>query len=126
MRARPAELLGPDGKPIEKGTVPFIQWLPDGTSTGRSIERSPHIAKLAAKFLATGGRYAFVAGTDDKGEIKGELVAGYALDDSAKGEMLAIADEIVENGPAIGPAIDRLVAASVANMGKYTFTEAAE
>ena len=69
-RKRKAELLGPDGKPIEKGTVPFIQWLPDGSNIGRSIERSPHIAKLAAKFMAKGGRYAFVLRADGQGEFR--------------------------------------------------------
>ena len=122
MQAR-AQLLGPDGKPVQKADVFFIQWLPDGTSTGRTIERSPEIAALAKRFMDKGGRYAFVAGTDDKGQSKGELVAGFTLDDSAKGEMLAIADEAVANGPEIGNAIDRLVRASVANMGKYTLTD---
>ncbi len=119
-----AQLLDAAGVPIPaKAEVPFIQWLPDGTSTGRTIERSAEIAALAKRFMDKGGRYAFVAGTDDKGKPKGELVAGFTLDDSAKGEMLAIADEIVADGPGIGPAIDRLVRASVANMGKYTLTD---
>jgi len=121
---RRAQLLGPDGEPTpDKAEVPFIQWLPDGTSTGRTIERSAEIAALAKRFMDKGGRYAFVAGTDDNGESKGELVAGFTLDDSAKGEMLAIAEEVVSDGPGIGSAIDRLVRASVANMGKYTLTD---
>lgn len=116
-----AHILGPDGEPIPpKKEIPFIQWLPDGTSEGRTIERAPEIAALAAKFLAQGGRYACVLRVDGKSE----LVAGFTLDDSAKGEMLAVADETVPNGPEIGPAIDRLVRASVANMGKYIFAEA--
>ena len=94
-----------------------------GKSVGRTIERSPDIATLAKRFMDKGGRYAFVAGTDDKGEPKAELVAGFPLDDSTKGEMLAIAEEVVADGPEIGPAIDRLVRSSVANMGKYTLTD---
>lgn len=118
---KPIQLLDAEGNPILKAEVPFIQWLPDGTSTGRAIERSAEVAREAAKFMAKGGRYAFVLRADDQAE----LVAGFALDDSAKGEMLAIAEEVVPNGPEIGPAVDRLVAASVANMHKYVFTEPA-
>jgi hypothetical protein len=114
-------LLGPDGRPIHRAEVPFIQWLPDGTSTGRAIERSDMIAALAATFISKGGRYAMVWRVDNNAE----LVAGFVLDDSAKGEMLAIAEEVVPNGPEIGPAVDRLVLASVANLHKYTFTESA-
>lgn len=119
-RTRASQLLGPDGEPIQsKREIPFIQWQPDGTSIGRSIERSAEVADQAARFMEKGGRYACVLRVDGMAE----LVAGFTLDDSAKGEMLAIADETVPDGPEIGPAIDRLVAASVANMGKYTFTE---
>ena len=122
-----ARLLGPDGEPIPaKAEVPFIQWLPDGTSTGRTIERSVEIAALAKRFMDKGGRYACVYGFDKDGRQMAELVAGFTLDDSAKGEMLAIAEEIVADGPEIGPAIDRLVRASVANMGKYVLTDAAQ
>lgn len=111
-------LLGPDGEPIPpKLEVPFIQWQPDGTSVGRSIDRGPVVYAQAKRFMDTGGRYAFIIT-----EGKGELVAGYPLEDGEKGEMLAVADETVPDGPEIGAAIDRLVAASVANMGNYTFT----
>lgn len=117
-----AQLLGPDGNPIQpKQEIPFIQWLPDGKSTGRTIDRGSKVYADAAKFIARGGRYACVLYADGRAEI----VAGFALDDSAKGEMLAIADETVPDGPAIGPAIDRVVAASVARMDNYTLTSAA-
>lgn len=119
---RRAQLLGPDGEPIlPKQEVPFIQWLPDGSSTGRSIERSAEVASQAAKFLAKGGRYACVSRSDGMGE----MVAGFPLDDGAKGEMAVVAEEIVPDGPEIGPAIDRLVGNSVANMDRFTVTEAA-
>lgn len=112
-------LLGPDGEPIQGGDqVPFIQWLPDGKSEGRSIDRGAAVYTQAARFIAKGGRYAFVLRADDKAE----LVAGFFVDGGAKGEMAAIAEEIVPNGPEIGAAIDRLVAASVANMAQYTVT----
>lgn len=124
-QAHAKKVLGPDGKPIEKAEVPFIQWLPNGTSTGRTIERSIEVARQAKRFMDKGGRYACVYGFDNDGRRMAELVAGFTLDDSAKGEMLAIAEEVAPNGAEIGPAIDRLVAASVANMGKYTFTEEA-
>lgn len=118
-----AKLLDADGTPIPaKEAVPFIQWLPDGSSTGRAIERSAEVATQAAKFMDKGGRYSCVFRVDGMAE----LVAGFPMEDGEKGEMTAVADETVPDGPEIGPAIDRLVAASVANMDRYTVTEAAE
>lgn len=118
-----AQLLGPDGVPIlPKEEVPFIQWLPDGKSVGRSIKRSSEVAAQAARFMAKGGRYAFVA--FDGG--KAELVAGFPMEDGEKGEMTVVAAEILpSDGPLVEAAVDRLVAASVANMDKFTVTEAA-
>lgn len=117
-------LLGPDGEPASPpgGEVPFICWQPDGTSVGRSIDRGREVYAQAAKFMAKGGRYAYVIRLGGEAE----LVAGFPLDDGARGEMALVAEEIVQDGPEIGPAIDRLVAASVANMDRFTVvTEAA-
>lgn len=120
---RRAQLLGPDGTPIPpKQEVPFIQWLPEGKSIGRSIERDAKVCAKAKRFLAIGGRYAFVTAAD--GMV--ELVAGFPMEDAEKGEMTVAAVEIVPHGARLGPAIDRLVTASVANMDKFTFVEAAE
>lgn len=117
---RRAQLLGLDGEPIQpKREIPFIQWLPDGTSVGRSIVRSDAVHATAARFIAGGGRYAFVIRADDKGE----LVAGFSVKGGEKGEMVVVAEEVVPNGPEIGPAIDRLVAASIANLDKLPITE---
>lgn len=111
-----AKLLGPDGDPVDiVQEIPFLQWLPDGTSVGRSIDRGREVAIQAGKFLKKGGRYSCVIRLGGEAE----LVAGFPLDDGAKGEMALVAEEIVQDGPEIGPAIDRLVANSVANMDRY-------
>lgn len=108
----PAQLLGPDGQPIAPKEVPFIQWLPDGTSTGRSIDRGAEVYAQAASFLKCGGRYAYVLRLDGKAE----LVAGFPVKGGEKGEMVLVAEEVVPNGSEIGPAVDRLVATSIANL----------
>lgn len=114
-----AKLLGSDGDPIATGQqIPFIQWQPDGTSVGRAIDRGALVYAQAARFMAKGGRYAYVIRLGGEAE----LVAGFPLDDGAVGEMALVAAEIVPDGPEIGPAIDRLVAASVANMNRFTIT----
>ena len=115
-----AQLLGPDGEPIQASyVIPFIQWLPDGTSIGRPLDRGPKVHKQAAPFLACGGRYSYVLRADDVAE----MVAGFPVKNGEKGEMYVVAEEVVANGPEIGPAIDRLVAASVANLHKLPITE---
>lgn len=111
-----AKLLGTDGDPVAVSQqIPFLQWLPDGTSVGRSIDRGREVAIQAGKFLKKGGRYSCVIRLGGEAE----LVAGFPLDDGAPGEMAVVAEEIVQDGPEIGPAIDRLVANSVANMDRY-------
>lgn len=106
-------LLGPDGQPIpEKREIPFIQWLPDGTSTGRSVDRGLDVHAQAASFLKCGGRYSFILRADGMAE----LVAGFPVKGGETGEMLVVAEEVVLDGPEIGPAIDRLVALSIANL----------
>lgn len=112
-----AKLLGPDGEPAAvEQKIPFIQWQPDGTSVGREIDRGATVAAQAAKFLKKGGRYAYVIRLGGEAE----LVAGFPLDDGAPGEMAVVAEEIIQDGPEIGAAIDRLVANSVANMDRFT------
>lgn len=114
------QLLGPDGSPIQpKQEIPFIQWLPNGESTGRSVDRGSVVYDQAKPFIACGGRYAFVLRADDMAE----LVAGFPVKEGEKGEMVVIAEEVVPNGPEIGPAVDRLVIASIANMDKLPVTE---
>lgn len=118
---RRAQLLGPDGAPIPaKKEIPFIQWLPDGKSTGCSIDRGPEVYAQAARFIAKGGRYALVAGGG-----KAELVAGFPMEGGEKGEMTVVAEELLQSaeGPQVLFAIDRLVIASVANMDKFTVTQ---
>lgn len=119
-QARAAQLLGPDGEPIQtKEEIPFIQWLPNGKSIGRSVDRGSKVYAQAAPFLKCGGRYSYVLRSDNKAE----LVAGFTVKGGEKGEMVVVAEEIVPDGPEIGPAIDRLVAASVANLNDLPITE---
>lgn len=116
---RRGQLLDADGKAVSAPTdVPFIQWLPDGSSVGRSISRSRDVCAQAARFLAKGGRYSLVIRLGGEAE----LVAGFPLDDGAKGEMALVAEEIVQDGPDVGAAVDRLVGNSVANMDRFTVT----
>lgn len=116
-RQAEARLLNGDGDPVETlEGVPFIQWQPDGTSVGRTIDRGAVVHAQAKKFLEKGGRYAYVIRLGGEAE----LVAGFPLDDGQKGEMALVAEEIIQDGPEVGPAIDRLVANSVANMDRFT------
>lgn len=115
-RQSDVKLLDAKGEPIAAGEIAFIQWLPDGTSVGRSIDRGPVVYAQAQTFLEKGGRYACVIRLGGEAE----LVAGFPLDDGGKGEMALVAEEVIQDGPEIGEAIDRLVASSVANMDRYT------
>lgn len=115
-----AQLLDATGTPIPpKQEIPFIQWLPDGKSIGRGIDRGTNVYEQCKPFIACGGRYSFILRSDDKAE----LVAGFPVKGGEKGEMVVVAEEVVLNGPEIGPAVDRLVAASVANLHKLPVTE---
>ena len=115
-----AQLLGPDGTPIaQSGQIPFIQWLPDGKSMGRMIERSAKVCVQAKRFIRYGGRYSYVLRKDNMAE----LVAGFPVKGGEKGEMYVVAEEVVANGPDIEPAVDRLVAFSVANLDNLPISE---
>lgn len=121
--ARPAQLLDADGTPIQKpdpaAEIPFKQWQPDGEPIGRSVDRGATVRAQAQPFLDCGGRYACVFRADGMAE----LVAGFPVKGGEKGEMVVVAEEVVPNGPEVGPAVDRLVAASVANLDKLPITE---
>ncbi len=107
------QLLDADGTPIQsKQEIPFIQWQPDGSSTGRSIDRGAKVHAQAASFLTSGGRYACVLRADGMAE----LVAGFPVRGGEKGELFVVAAEIVSNSSEIGPAVDRLIAASLTNL----------
>lgn len=114
---RRAQLLGPDGQPIvsKKDTeIPFIRYNPSpGVERGlQTVDRGKLVYAQCLPFLARGGQYVSRIRPDGKAH----LVAGFPMKGGARGELAIVAEEIVENGPAIGEAIDRLVAASVANM----------
>lgn len=113
-------LLDATGTPIPKPEgIPFIQWIPGGKSVGRVIDRGAAVAAQAAPFLACNGRYAQVFRVDGVAE----LVAGFMVQDGEPGEMYLVAEEVVPNGVEIGPAVDRLVAASVANLNNLPIGE---
>ncbi len=115
-----AQLLGPDGEPIPvTQEIPFIQWLPNGKSIGRGIDRGGNVYEQCKPFIACGGRYSFILRLDGIAE----LVAGFPVKGGEKGEMVVVAEEVVPDGPEIGPAVDRLVTASVANLHKLPVTE---
>ncbi len=119
---RRVQLLDPDGTPIpakDGFQIPFVQWLPNGKNTGRMIERSAEVYAQAARFIQSGGRYAYVLTADGNAE----LVAGIPVSGGQRGEMVVVAEAVVRNDPGIGAAIDRLVAASIADMDKLPITE---
>lgn len=106
-------LLGVGGIPMPpEPAVPFIQWLADGSSAGRAVIRDAAVYTQAARFLASGGRYALVHRDDDMIE----LAAGVPTTGGERGEMVVMAFEVVANGPELLAAVDRLIAASVAVM----------
>lgn len=120
MQKRTPQLVGLNGRAlVSKGSqqIPVIQWLPDGTGEGHFFDRGPKVFAQADQFLAKGGRYACVL---DGGNAR--LVAGYPVKDGAKGEMIVVAEETVPNGPGVPRAVDRLVAASIADMPRVTST----
>ena len=74
---------------------------------------------MAARFLASGGRYSYILRMDGYAE----LVAGIPVKNGEKGEMVVVAEEVVPDGPLVLPAIDRLIEASVANLDKIPIGE---
>src|SRR5512139_3356597 len=86
-------------------SIPFIRAFPNGRQQVQTIRRPIGIHLLACQFLTRGGRYLIAAHGD--GTV--ELVAATA----GQGELCKLAEERVENGPALIDAVDRLVRASV-------------
>lgn len=116
------QFLGPDGQPINKSPdlIPVVQWLPGGNSIGRLADRGEGVYAVACRFLSAGGRYYSAFRADNVAE----LVAGFPVEDGAKGEIVLVARETVENGVEVGLAIDRLVIASVEQMGREDVRDA--
>ena len=78
--------------------IPFTQYLrPDGRKRATEIERPPWIETMADRFIASGGCY----------ECE-HLMTGHASLTAVKyGRDVCI--EVVENGPEVPAAVDRLV-----------------
>jgi hypothetical protein len=80
-------------------TVPFVQYLrPDGRQTLVSIERSEPIAALASRIREAG--YQFECESLTTGQ------ASFTVTHPTRGDL---AIEIVQNGPEVPAAVDRLV-----------------
>jgi hypothetical protein len=89
----------------EKTMIPFTQYLrPDGRRTSVEVDRPAEIEQLAERFIAAGGRY----------ECE-ELTTGHASLTAVHPECetgdCAIA--VVNNGPEVPAAVDRVVRRSV-------------
>lgn len=114
---RRTQLVDPSGQPIASKTstaIPFIRYMPNPAvpKSLQEIDRGAKVYAQAIQFIARGGRYA--CRITPEGDA--ELVAGFPVKGGAEGEMVMVAQERVANGPAILPAVDRLVKASVQNM----------
>ena len=96
-------------------TVPFTQFLrPDGRKQSVTIERPPEIAEAAQALIARGCRFEIeVLRT---GEVSMECCR------EVDGEARALAQEIVENGPPVLDAVDRLVREAAAAIGPASMT----
>jgi hypothetical protein len=83
--------------------IPFTQYiLPHGRRTSVSIDRPDEISSLAERFIESGGRYEAEVLTT------GHVSLTACLDDDD------IGIEVVNNGPGVAEAVDRLVHKSVA------------
>lgn len=82
--------------------IPFTQYLlPDGRKTSVFIEREPSVVARAMELVERGYRF--------ECEVLGDYstVSLSVVDPDDEGD---IAIEVVKNGPAVPPAVDRLVA----------------
>ena len=88
-------------------TIPFTQYLrPNGRRVPVTIARAPEIEKLAADFIAKGGRFECEELTT--GQVS--LTAFHPRGGDGDGADIAI--EIVMNGPKVPDAVDQLVKAA--------------
>ncbi len=87
-------------------TIPFIRVFPNGRNGLTEISRGPEVEKLAARFLALGGRYLITIAVD------GSVMLAAAVM-QADGEPDEAATEACGNGPGLLEAVDRLVRKSV-------------
>jgi hypothetical protein len=93
--------------------IPFTQYLlPDGRKKSISIDRPDAIEAIAEQFIAAGGWYEAEILTT--GHVS--LTAGLTVDD----EPQDIAFQIIEIGPGMADAVDKLVHASIAYLSKVT------
>lgn len=107
---RRAQLLGPDGNPIQASyAIPFVRIFPDGTRGLQTIDRGEGMYTLACQFIAAGGRYGISIEADGTVDL-------VAVIKQPNGEDGLAAQELSSNDARLPAAVDRLVKASVANM----------
>lgn len=110
-------LLDASGTPIPpKQEIPFVRIYPNGLRGLQTIERDEATYKLACRFIAAGGRYGICIEADGTVDM-------VAVMKDASGEDGLAAQELANNGPELLAAVDRLVAASIANMDSLPITE---
>ena len=81
--------------------IPFIRYLPNGTSRGESVRRSSEIEAMAARFIAAGGRYRVCDELDNSLRLSATMMIDGAHED--------VEIEVAPNGLMLLGAVDRLV-----------------
>lgn len=93
--------------------INFIRYYPNGSTGPQMIERGPLVEKMAAGFLASGGRYMITIHDD----LEVEMVA--AIPGRFVGEIHQLARASCQNDPVLPHAVDQLVRDSVAELKRY-------
>lgn len=88
--------------------LPFVRQYPNGRRALSEVACLPETERLGRQFIALGGRY--VCEILPSGEAR--IAAAMLVDD----EQQDIEVEVVENGPPLAAAVDRLVRASVKHL----------
>lgn len=96
--------------------IPFIRKYPNGRRGLQEIARDPAIESLAAEFIDHAGRYLCEIMPEGKSHLM-------AIIDKADG-CVKVADELVDNGPELLEAVDRLITESVKHIPIRLFVPA--
>lgn len=117
---RRAQLLGPDGAPIQASyAIPFIRISPSGTRGLQTIDRGEAMYALACKFIASGGRYGIYIDVDGSVDL-------VAVVNGPNGDDMLAAQEISSNDAQLPAAVDRLVKASIVSMDEGVAPEVSQ
>jgi hypothetical protein len=93
-------------------SIPFTQYLrPDGRKASATIERPAEVEAIAQELIGRGVR--FEVEHLRTGEASFEAVVT-----DEEGDVVTIAIEIVENGPPVPEAVDRLILAAQAHFAR--------